>query len=232
MNKWIEKCFMSCYFPLNDFSIFTCRLKRTFSWHAKEWTWWMLSNKYKNIWYIFCLTRNLLTLDLNCINSWHDSNRVKNLLFLHFNCFLFFFVECDTNMNWHIFAKKISFKISSAHKTCSFTYHLRPFLILPLSKITSFSQCDVYYRFDRVCFLSYVSNIIIYLSQKIEKKFMIRNIAFSFKFMVWLIIVFHCLYLHDNRVFMEFQEHYWTSFVDFAIQHFYSFITLEVCIYR
>ena len=163
---------MSCYFPLNDFSIFTCRLKRTFSWHAKEWTWWMLSNKFKNIWYIFCLTRNLLTLDLNCINAWCDSNRVKNLLFLHFNCFLFCLEE------WHIFVKKISSKFSSAHKTCSFTYHLSSFLILPLSKITSFSQCDVYYRFDRVCFLSYVSNIIIYLSQKIEKSLWYETLHF------------------------------------------------------
>ena len=178
MNKWIEKCFMSCYFPLNDFSIFSCRLKRTFSWHAKEWTWWMLSNKFKNIWYIFCLTRILLTLDLNCINAWRFSNRVKNLLFLHFNCFLFCLEEwIQTWMTY--FTNKISSKISSAHKICSFTYHLSSFLILPLSKITSFSQCDVYYRFDRVCFLSYVSNIIIYLSQKMGKKFMIRNIAFS-----------------------------------------------------
>ena len=177
MNKWIEKCFMSCYFPLNDFSIFTCRLKRTFSWHAKEWTWWMLSNKSRNIWYTFSLTLILLTLDLNCINAWRDSNRVKNLLFLHFNCFLFF-GGMDMNMNWHIFAKKISFKVSSAHKTCFFTYHLRPFLILPLSKITSFSQCDVYYRFDRVCFLSYVSNIIIYLSQEMEKSLWYETLHF------------------------------------------------------
>ena len=108
---------MSCYFPLNDFSIFTCRLKRTFSWHAKEWTWWMLSNKFKNIWYIFCLTRNLLTLDLNCINAWCDSNRVKNLLFLHFNCFLFCLEEFDTNMNDIFLSRKYrqSFQVPIKH---------------------------------------------------------------------------------------------------------------------